>query len=931
MSYTSSPLLLDLLEGKLFNLESSSSTISMLEKTSTNVETTKKSSLLSINDKQKVAQNPDYSGVTDQSSSQKMSPFSPSSLPFLKEILAGGEPRPFTDEEINCVIKKILEYFLNKSLLTKDINNGLQVHSLQTSNSIPATIPTESLQEDVKRRSLSHAAIEQCTSAARGAIKENGQKDSKAGSQVKGHKDNLEIVQGIAATSTKNKESRLVVTTVSKEYLGSTHSCISSQDWSNTDKNQHAGGKAVKRAQLDSVTNMSPGHSQIKANNSNPREQPMLGQTSANPSMVEHCAYMHSLPPLPHPVTVVKNALYEDISDSEGATQTPNEWQNELQFSALSQYSVCEGISEDNDPLTSLTPELSKPSIQQYGHVMCADVLDEDQTDDWLVIPLVISEIKFESGDEDQKDQEVVELVKDGEERRPSGPVLPKPRFPAPNPAPVSSLFCPIEEYDTIESFKQANISQYLKRDLAQESSIACDPEDSCETEDSSDYSDDSEHNYLTVSRKLLTLSSAASSKTDESDEEKDNLKRCKTRRRKKPKREDVIVLNSDSEDSNSITRPYRDKESVDTYYNNYAASRQNLSSDESVIVIEDNTDQNYGEGASPSVGDHETAKHCLKSLASSDASRGINSGQPRHGEVKSPHLKKKAKTNRRILSTDSEESDKDTRGSFEAKNMLCKTSPLSKKEPHPVGMVSPTTLGPNPVIPRYAFTQVSSTSVVLNRLKPTVQKHKKAMPLQTSKETSKTAESSKAYLKRNKKGQLVSKPDPTNQKHHTSTVSQMKQSSSNPRLHCPNKTPSALRHSYTTTKAPSSTTKPLAVERLTREWERSYYPTRRDKKTGSETEEAIPGPSRSERVQQRRQSYQEPSVPLLMKRSKDEARQLTANATNRISHAERRYAVGEGYKWRNSSKGGSTKRGRSPPICLDWDEDPSSSYVCYN
>lgn len=184
MSYTSSPLLLDLLEGNLFSLEFSSSTMSLLEKTSTNVETPMKSSPLSVNARQKMAQNPGYSGVTDQSS--QMFPFAPSSLPFIKEILASGEPRPFTDEEINCVIKKILAYF--KSVLTKDINNGLQVHSLQTSNSIAATTPTKSLQEDVEWTNLSCAAIEQCTSAARGAIKGNNQKDSKASSKVKGHK-----------------------------------------------------------------------------------------------------------------------------------------------------------------------------------------------------------------------------------------------------------------------------------------------------------------------------------------------------------------------------------------------------------------------------------------------------------------------------------------------------------------------------------------------------------------------------------------------------------------------------------------------------------------------------------------------------------------------------------------------------------------------
>ncbi|XP_070709842.1 nucleolar and coiled-body phosphoprotein 1-like [Pempheris klunzingeri] len=193
-----------------------------------------------------------------------------------------------------------------------------------------------------------------------------------------------------------------------------------------------------------------------------------------------------------------------------------------------------------------------------------------------------MSDLRFEPDDEDQDwpgpdDCE----TRDKEKPSDTNQIHSELHFPArkPEAAPASP---PLEVFDTLESFLQAKGAQFKNKVVASDWSTpehemdgeprvyqkrrkSCsEPEDSCETEDSCDYSSGSEHNYLTVSRKLLKKRSAPlASKTNDSESEQEGqhdeattVRKARSKHvkhepieQKSSQQDDIIILDSDTED----------------------------------------------------------------------------------------------------------------------------------------------------------------------------------------------------------------------------------------------------------------------------------------------------------------------------------------------------------------------------------------------
>nr|XP_020490457.1 uncharacterized protein LOC109984580 isoform X2 [Labrus bergylta] len=156
------------------------------------------------------------------------------------------------------------------------------------------------------------------------------------------------------------------------------------------------------------------------------------------------------------------------------------------------------------------------------------EVMDDhtDDDDDWIVIPLTISDLRFDQETENQEGLGIVQLDNgeaDATEKKKFNTNCTPWQGPEQTLAPSN-----IEVFETVDSFEQATEVQILNRfEVAYSSSPDHDvdytkqlhvpensreqlpeDEDSCDTEDSCDYPSEAKHNHLTVSRKLLEHSS---------------------------------------------------------------------------------------------------------------------------------------------------------------------------------------------------------------------------------------------------------------------------------------------------------------------------------------------------------------------------------------------------------------------------------------
>ncbi|XP_026218756.1 uncharacterized protein LOC113163916 isoform X2 [Anabas testudineus] len=296
--------------------------------------------------------------------------------------------------------------------------------------------------------------------------------------------------------------------------------------------------------------------------------------------------------------------------------------------------------------------------------------MEDDDDDDWIVIPVSIGDIEFEPNKEEEEMELVLLHHKETEEQW--GATSPKRHrvnqaTPEPAPAAVSSQ---LEVFDTWDSYLKAKSEQLnlCRSTLLNKQNPEGDPhstqnrgESNSETEDSCDYSSESEHNYLTGNRQLLKETSAPDKETENkaSNMQRDQIchkikelltsarakskdAQLKTNRQKVSEKDDVIILDSDTDDEsdqncqkkaqriltscsddsgNSLHHPSQNHqtksgpEQVDPDLN-----RPDITPQESILIIdsesEDEGDQNH------------TNRQNLLSLDSSEGGNMRKSGQ---------------------------------------------------------------------------------------------------------------------------------------------------------------------------------------------------------------------------------------------------------------------------------------------------------------
>lgn len=255
---------------------------------------------------------------------------------------------------------------------------------------------------------------------------------------------------------------------------------------------------------------------------------------------------------------------------------------------------------------TNLSVSCSPSNVLKY-----VDQTEDQMDDDWIVIPISMSDLTFGPGDEDQDDPKEVVLDDGEKERQGLTHCVLQCTAPKPSPASASSQ---LEVFDTIESFRQAKAVQVgncfevetgrstpeHEMDSDKESHTpqerrGSEPEHSCETEDSCDYSSASEHNYLTVPRQLLKRSTHLPPKRYYSVSEKES-----------DSDEVTNVQNSQTRSSDKLGCMQKLRQPIKTKAGSKAVlpktDRQRISKKKDIIIIdsdtEDECDQNYNKKA---------------------------------------------------------------------------------------------------------------------------------------------------------------------------------------------------------------------------------------------------------------------------------------------------------------------------------------------
>ncbi|XP_049891998.1 serine-rich adhesin for platelets-like isoform X3 [Epinephelus moara] len=169
-------------------------------------------------------------------------------------------------------------------------------------------------------------------------------------------------------------------------------------------------------------------------------------------------------------------------------------------------------------------------SCSPYPILKDGEETDDEMDDDWLIIPIVVSDLNFEAHEQDQDSpqENVLDVWETGEQERQcdTSPT----HWPSPNPE--ASAFSPLEIFDTLATLQQKTamkiktVVELALRRSTPEREMDSEGEpltpqsrresvDSCETEDSLDYSPELERNFMTVSKKLLESSAPLPLETD--------------------------------------------------------------------------------------------------------------------------------------------------------------------------------------------------------------------------------------------------------------------------------------------------------------------------------------------------------------------------------------------------------------------------------
>ncbi|XP_034529039.1 uncharacterized protein LOC117804788 isoform X1 [Notolabrus celidotus] len=247
---------------------------------------------------------------------------------------------------------------------------------------------------------------------------------------------------------------------------------------------------------------------------------------------------------------------YENISEDENSvSENVAERKPSLLFSSqvtklTSEQMLCsdrQGLAQmkqENIPRDELTekPVSPKTVLSDKAHcsshsvcndsddgkksVLCSSALlkidnefDEDSDDDWIVIPITISGLRYEPESEDQEGLEKVQLDDDEQEITEIQCNREQPLWPGPKPE-ATCPFSKMEVFETVDSFEQATEIHIIDKFevpscwSAPEHEVDYDgephvpqkrmgqypeSEDTCDTEDSCDYPSESQLNHMTV------------------------------------------------------------------------------------------------------------------------------------------------------------------------------------------------------------------------------------------------------------------------------------------------------------------------------------------------------------------------------------------------------------------------------------------------
>nr|XP_046234902.1 uncharacterized protein LOC124053619 isoform X2 [Scatophagus argus] len=640
-------------------------------------------------------------------------------------------------------------------------------------------------------------------------------------------------------------------------------------------------------------------------------------------------------------VKIIKDPQYEDISDddmSQLATELPNSEHGELNFPEYFQDMHYTDISEDENPpfMATETPsptQAPEPNKQQTetldieqccsgscfaktddgchlrrqtercvcctSSVLTDDDTDEQMDDDWLVIPVTVANLKFEPDDEHQNSPEKVVLSGSDEETQCDV-------SPAHNElhSPASSPSYQIDVYDTTESCLKAMRVQFQRNfemaaflyppEYALESEGTpqtpqnrsesySDPEDSCETEDSFDYPYSPESRQLSWKRSV-----SLPIETDDHVSEK--------------AREDEVTnaQNDQNRDLDTLGCMQKQRQQINTKTTGKHVKRtcRQRNSKNDVIIINSDTEDESDENCKK-----KAERKRLFSSSSDNSGDAPCSPQKRHspGDSQAPPRqapKTPAETNKNSDSPEkhlhknkkerympiSKPAD-DRRHSN--KNIVQANTAKSRLFSRPLS--SPSQEGPS--------TSIGNLSARSGQPSEPRQSSASSRGLFQSGETS-ASRRVPTYK------QSISTP----RKHLSSSNHQLPRSYSSP---------STVGHPCTPTKgSPSATMQSSARKQVIKDWQNSFFPTRRDRKSNLQMDEDLrtgnsdsyresrPGLSHCDRVPRQRHNFRESERPL-MKRTKSDARQWT-KAINRDTSVKESSSVGDGYKWseKKSAKG---------------------------
>lgn len=630
---------------------------------------------------------------------------------------------------------------------------------------------------------------------------------------------------------------------------------------------------------------------------------------------------------------------YEDISeDEEPRVETTSLTQ--VAKNSNGKWTLENEGCEKRIPQTVVSPksvaqQASSVVTETQASYSCSSVLnetdyqmedDDGDDDEWLVICVSMEDIDFEpeTPDEEQDDMELI--VFHPEETGGAGrwnatrPTQRSVREPDSDPA-LPAVPSQIEVFDTFDSFVKAKSEQFgfckskpphaLDSDPepcdAWDTECDSEPEDSCDTEDSCNYSSVSQRNRLTVDMDLLNDIPVC--------EHKDVLDAKNGSRQKAWNTNDIIVIDSDTDDERDRTRstssfpgskdaedspchgsslPFETKpEHVQRSTNGLNVSAQEIINLDSDSSSESVTDQ-LTDDREPIQQKTKQRHRCLDKASTRDRVKRKKTVSPEDGGSSTSH----AVHNKLVTKVVTHHTDRERPQKSTCKDSSARLHQAGGKTTHP----------DEPVIGRLFVAESSKSGSCLKLSEEPKDKQKTHTKSNSSSGSDNSRRANKppasvttdpASIQRSWSNQEGPAPLISNS---TSTLREFRQRSASvttsgvakPSASVPTQPSCSSKlkrsHSYSNTtlehsKVPaqdcSATAQSFTKKRLRSEWCESFVPTKFDRKPKPETERP-PGRSRWSRHKSR---HRRKSTTALMRRTMEEAIQWTKDKKPTTSH----------------------------------------------